>query len=106
MLVPLLLLDGTAVDLEADVIFLDDDVADAGPVSGFRGWPPERHQVLQFRAGGGYVSVPESQPSLPHWKSRADVDQLFIEGVDNFFASFLGNLRAWSVPSERHRGED
>src|ERR1700686_3271815 len=101
MLVPLLLLDGTAVNLEADVIFLDDDVADAGPVAGFRGWPPERHQVLQFRAGRGNGAVPESQPSLPHWKSRTDVDQFFIEGMDNVFAGSLGNLRGWSVPGGR-----
>ena len=56
VLVPLLFLDGTAVDLKADVVVFDDDVADAGPVAGFRGWPPQRHQLLQFLAAG--VTVP------------------------------------------------
>src|SRR5882762_4799523 len=32
-----------AIDLKMDVVFFDDDVADAGPVAGFRGWSPERN---------------------------------------------------------------
>src|SRR5260370_34617375 len=105
-LIPFLLLDRTAVDLKADVIFLDNDIADAGPVARFRGWSPERHQPLQFRAAGGHGSALEFQSSLPHGKTHADVDQFFVEGMDNFFARCLTNFRSRSILGERHRGED
>src|ERR1700674_2954728 len=88
-----------------DVVFLDDDVADAGPVARFRGRPPERHQVLQFRTGWGHGSVSEFQPSLPHGKIRTNVNQLFIEGMDNILGCSRGNFWRWSVLSERRGGE-
>src|SRR5713226_1560894 len=106
MPIPFLLLDRTAVDLKADVIFLDNDIADAGPVARFRGWSPERHQPLQFRAAGGYGSASEFQSSLPHGKTHADVDQFFVKGMDNFFACCLTNLRGRSILGERQRAED
>src|SRR5208282_2026383 len=96
-----LLLDGTAVDLKADVVFFDDDVADAGLVAGLHGWSPERHQTLQFRAAGGHGAVSEGQSSLPHGKTRVDIDQFCIEDMDNFFAGFFGNPLGPSVLGER-----
>ena len=105
VLIPLLLLDRTAVDFKADVVVFDDDVADAGPVAGFRGGSPKRDQMLQFRAAGADGSILEFQSSLPHGKIRADVDQLLIENVDNLFAGLLGDPRRRSIPGERQPAE-
>ena len=62
--------------------------------------------MLQFRAGRADGSVLEFQSGLPHWKIRADIDQIFVEGVDNLFAGCLGNSRGRSIFGEDQRGED
>src|SRR5208282_1917946 len=100
-LIPLLLLEGTAVDLKADMVVFDDHIADAAAVAEFRGWSPERQQVLQFRPAGGYGAISEFQSSLSHREGRADVDQLFIKGVDNFFAGLLRNPWGRSIAGQR-----
>src|ERR1700674_2238239 len=57
--------------------------------------------MLQFRAGWANGAVSDFQPSLPHRKARADIDQLFVKAMDNVFAGSLGNLWRWGVPGQR-----
>ena len=78
-----------------------DNVADSRPVAGLCSWSPKGNQVVKLRTRRGNGSVLETQPCLAHGKFGADVDQIFTEGVNNLFASCLGNLGRRRIVSLR-----
>ena len=93
VLIPLLLLDWTAIDFKANTIALDHDLADAGLVSGLDGRPRDGEHALQFFATRREFPVFEHESPLSHGEWRADIHQFRIEATDQVHAGPLGNLR-------------
>src|SRR6185437_16550183 len=70
VLVPLLLLDRAAVDLEVNTIVLYQYFADAGLIAGLRRGTPHGKFVLQLFPTGRQISVLQGQASLSRGSSR------------------------------------
>ncbi len=97
---------GAAINLKADVVVLDNNIGNASAVARFRGWPPQRHQMLQVRAAGSEGPVFQFQPGFSHRKISPDVDQFFVEGVDKLFPGLLRNLGWRSFVGENQTREN
>src|SRR5437879_5085728 len=91
VLVPLLAADGTAIDLEVNMIILDLHKRDMSGIARFHRWSPQRHCRLQFRGVGCNYPIFQFQSLGPHGKCRAGVDNLSFKIADDLKASLLAD---------------